>query len=405
MGLLDNAFKYFGYERLKDGTHWYTNNGTADYISLSNKLKVAKESPILTPILNKTAQYFASAEFSHVRGDNELEIENSPYIDLINKPNIYQSKQDFLEQFIWFKLVYGWVYQLPTKPIGIDVPREMYNLDSSLITFPNNFKTPILFKQDDRNGIMRNIIIYDRDEQNLKIKLNQITPYYDLANGLQPGCDANMLTAPSRLDSLKHPLSTIEKAYQAKNVVIGTNGRELFSSSSNPSAMPFGNTEQTRIQNKLNNETGLGRGRSRSIATKSDVNWESLHIVLKDLGLDESVAEDAAIIVLAFNIPLELLSNKTATYENQVQAQIGYIQSVIQNHVDDYANSLTKMFKLPKGEKIIGSLAHLPIMQEVENMRVDSVLKRTAAISNLVRSGLTLEQSEQFLIDNGLKEE
>jgi len=216
-----------------------------------------------------------------------------------------------------------------------------------------------------------------------------------------------MLTAPSRLDSLKHPLSTIEKAYQAKNVVIGTNGRELFTSGGNggASAMPFGDTEQTRIQNKLNNETGLGRGRSRSIATRSDVNWESLHIVLKDLGLDESVAEDAAIIVLAFNIPLELLSNKTATYENQVQAQIGYIQSVIQNHVDDYANSLTKMFKLPEGEKIIGSLAHLPIMQEVENMRVDSVLKRTVAISNLVRSGLTLEQSEQFLIDNGLKEE
>jgi len=405
MGLIDYAFRQIGYERLKDGTHWYYNNAGADYINLSDKLKVAKENPILTPIFNKIAQYFASAEFSHVKGDDNTPIESSPYIKLINNPNVYQSKQDMLEQFIWFKLSFGWVYQLPIRAIGLEVPRELYNLDSSLIKFPDKFKTPILFKEADRKELFRSTIVYDSANQNLKLKLNQITPYYDLANGLNSSKDANMVTAPSRLDSLKQPLSTIQKAYEAKNVVIGTNGRELFSSGGvSANSMPLGDDEQKRIENKLNNQSGLGSGRSRAIATKSDVNWQSLHIVLKDLGLDESVAEDAAIIVLAFNITLELLSNKTATYENQIQAQIGFLQSVIQNHVDDYANSLTTMFKLPEGEKIIGSLSHLPVMQEIENIRIDNVLKKTVAIRNLIQSGLTQEQSEQFLIDNGIKE-
>lgn len=405
MGLLDYAFRQIGYERLKDGTHWYYNNASADYINLSDKLKVAKENPILTPIFNKTAQYFSSADFTHVKGDDETPIEHSPYIKLINNPNVYQSKQDLLEQFIWFKLAYGWVYQLPIKAIGIEVPRELYNLDSSLIKFQDEFKTPILFKESDRKELFRSEIIYDKDNQNLKLKLNQITPYYDLANGLNSTKDANMVTAPSRLDSLKHPLSTIQKAYEAKNVVIGTNGRELFSSGgTSANSMPLGDVEQKRIQNKLNNETGLGRGRTRAIATKAEVNWQSLHIVLKDLGLDDSVASDVLLIISAFSYPPELFGSKAGTWENQNMALLGWLQGVVQNHVDDYASSLTTMFKLPEGEKIIGSLAHLPIMQDIENTRIDNVLKKTVAIRNLVQSGLTQEQSEQFLIDQGLSE-
>lgn len=393
---VNGSFPYLHYERLKDGTHTYYSEGDGSTIDLSNKLVVARNSPVLTPIFNKIAHYVGSAKFMHVN-DNGDEIENSPYIDLINNPNVYQSKTDFLEQWVWYKLAFGYVYQYPVKGPGLEVAKEIYNLNTSLVEFPDDFKTPILFTDSDRKKLFKEQFVYDEDGQNLKIAFEKIIPYFDLSNGLSTDCDYSLMVAPSRIDSIKLPLTTIQRAYEAKNIVIGSNGRELYKSNSNPNAMPFGDDEQKRVNSKINNEYGFGLGKSRAITTKSDVEWQSLHIVLKELGLDESVMSDFVICVNAFSFPPELLLSGNNTYENQNVTEIRFIQGFIQNQVDDLANSLTSGLDVPKGTKIIGCLDHLPIMQEIENMRVDTQLKQTTAIRNLYMSGYSKEEAEEYL--------
>ena len=387
------------YQRLSNGSHYYENANSASWDDLNDKLKIGYSNPVLLPILQITSHYVSKAEFFIEKADGTRTNEHD-LVSLLNNPNHYQSKQDFLTQFVWFKYCFGYNYLLPFAPVGFKTPKDtkaIYNLNAALIEFPDNFKTPFVFDEAEAKDIKQSEFIYDKDGQNLKIETQKIIPFFDLANGIE---SANLLTAPSRLNAFKKPLSNISKAFEAKNIILQSNGKELFTNESagNVQAMPLTNTEKTDIENKFNKGFGLSMNRSRSVVTNAAIKWQSLHINLADLGLDESVIRDAKILTNGFNIPSELISfdGKGAKYENQVQATIAFIQTVIQDIVDDIANSITSFYQLEEG-KLVASLDHLPIMQEVENKKADTVKKKAEALKALLDAGVAEEDALQLL--------
>ncbi|CAA0197220.1 Phage portal family protein [Tenacibaculum maritimum] len=384
--------KYPFYEHLKDGSHVYTFNGSASWDDLSDKLKYGYTNPILLPILQLLSHYVTKVQFKIENVNTKELITEHSLISLLNQPNIYQSKQDFLAQFIWFKYCLGYNYILPLSAVGFYRPEDttIYNLNASLVEFPEGFKTKMIFKRNDKKDFENTSFLYDKTNQNLIVSIKDIIPFYDLPNGIK---DNNLLTSPSRLDALEKPLTNISKAFEAKNIVLGSNGKELYTNktSGNMQAMPLTNEEKNEIETRLSQNFGLGLNKKRSVVTNSDISWQSLHINLADLGLDESVIKDAQAIVNAFNIPRELISydGKGAKYENQLQATIGFIQGVIQDNIDDICNSLTNHFNLKdSNQKLIGSFDHLPIMQEVENKKADSVKKKAEALKLLLDAGI-----------------
>lgn len=397
------------YKHLKSGKHQYLYyDGSADWDNIADKLKCGYENPVLLPILQLISFYASKAVFEVKNAKGEV-IPNHKLTERIENPNIYQSKQDLISQFIWFKYCIGYTYMYPILPTTFKKPEyldALFNLDASLIEWPQNFKTRFVTLPDDVQAAQESTFKYDKNGQNLNISVNEIIPFYDLPNGLK---SKNLLIAPSRLDGLKKPLTNIRLAFDAKNIAIKTNGKEMFSNktASQIQAVPLGDEEEKEIREKTNNEYGLGMHRSRSIVTNADIAWQSLHIPLKELGLDESVVKDAQMIVTAFNISRELINfgEKGAKYENQVQATIGFIQGVVQDNIDDICNSITSFMELKPGEKLVGSLDHLPIMQSVKvkmtealkkkietfKLMVDSGIKREDALLKLQLEGLTLE--------------
>ena len=320
----------FYYERLKDGSHWYIKDINTSLLNVKEGLEVGLTNPVLQPSLNLIARLFSSVKFSEVNESGEP-VENSTIVELLKNPNIYQSQQDFLEQLIWFKYCFGFMYMFPVHPVGVKKAERtsLNNLNTSYIKFDDNFTTPIVFKKADEKKILEQKFEYEDqgNEQKLNLEVGKIIPFYDLANGLgtnssysDSSCN-NLLTAPSRLLSIKTELSNVHQAGIAKNKAIQTNGRELYSNknSSVGATMPLSLEEKTDIQNKLNNDTGLGSGRSRAVVTNASMEWQSLHIKLKELGLDESKTADANTILTALGIPLDL-ADKTSTYENKQQA-------------------------------------------------------------------------------------
>lgn len=366
-------------------TFYYTaGQGNAQWNDLNDKINVATKNPILMPGIQLIADYFSSAKFF----DGEVEEEGTPILDLLQKPNPYQTRDDFLKQLIWYKYSCGFDYMHPIS-VGNDINnisrvKMLYNLKPNLIEFDEHFKTKILITKADVIKTLSQKFLYDKTEQNLQIPIGNVLPLYDLANGL----DNNMFTAPSRIDALKMPLTNVTKAFAAKNIVIDSNGKDMITNKTVGSLakVPIKKGEKEDIDRKMSVDYGLGAGKKRTIITNSALEWQSLHIKLKELGLDESVIADAMIIIGALGIPPELFSvnGSSSTFENQSKAVIHFVQSKIQTELNDFC----KTINLRYGTKLTASMNHLPMMRENEKSKVASARNIMAGIKMFVDVGI-----------------
>lgn len=389
------------YQRLKNGKHVYQYiDGSASWDTIQDKLKCGYENPVLLPIMQLMSFYTSKAKFI-VKDKDGKEIENHPLVLRLNAPNIYQSKQDFLAQFIWLKYCIGYMQMYPLHAVAFKRPQDLdaiYNLNAALITWPKGFKTRFVFTDGDVENALDSKFIYDKTGQNIMLSVNDIIPFYDLPNGLN---SENMLIAPSRLDGLKKPLTNIARAFDAKNIAIKTNGKELFKnrSSSQVASVPLKQEERDDITEKTEMQYGMATNRSRSIITNADIEWQSLHINLKDLGLDDSVVKDAQMIVSAYNIPKELISfdGKAAKYENQLQATVGFIQGVIQDNVDDICLSLMSYLEMNDGEVLTASFDHLPIMQHAKAQQTKSTKEKIETFKLMIDAGVEPQSALTYL--------
>lgn len=382
-----NEFKQFVYERNQQGEHWnVVSDGTTNWSDLSNRMDVVSKHPILLPIFKLYSNYLSVVEFT-VDGKAD-----HPLIQKLSNPNQYQSKQDFLKQFMWFYLGYGYLYQYVKKPSGFKEAEHanIYNLRTDLLEYDKNFKTPIGSKISD---FKKTSFIYDPKEEKLELTFKDVIRYHDL-----PTVN-DYARSKSRLDSHKEAISNIQKAFDAKNIIIGSNGREMFTNGSANAvqAMPIRQEEKKDIETKLM-RYGLGKGKRRGVVVNNDVTWKSLHIPLKELGLDESVIKDATILLNANGVPSELISyaDRQPKYENRLMAEIGFVQREIQPIADDIANSIGEFFDV----KIDASFDHMPIMQKVEKTRVEKLTAHTTYLDTAVKGGMiTIEEAKKRFKD------
>lgn len=390
-------FPYFHYERLKDGSHWYIRDTNTNIEEVRKGLEVSLNNPVLQPAINLIARLFSSAIFAEVKEDGTV-VENSDLVALLEDPNLYQSQQDFLEQFIWFKYSFGYLYVYPVHPVGVKSAERttLNNLRTSYIKYEEDFNTKILFKKSEVKDTLQQKFKYDDEEndQKLEIEVGKIIPFYDLANGIG---SSNLLTGPSRLTSIKTEISNINQAGCAKNKAIQTNGRELYSNKNSGvgTTTPLSKKEKEEIQDRLNKQTGLGSNRSRAVVTSASMEWQSLHIKLAELGLDDSRKADANTIIAALGIPLDLF-DKTSTYENKEQAMLGFMQNNIIPQMNDFTNSLTSYFQL-ENSKLIGTYDHLPIMATIKEMELSTTKKKAETLEMLLRSGVTPDDALMIL--------
>ena len=391
---------FSSFTRLLNGDVHYHQIGSANFLwnDLSSKIESTKTNPILLPAIQLIADYYASAKFYEMDGDKI--VEKSTILSLLSAPNPLQTQDDFLKQLIWYKYACGFNYTYPVvnsfEKDKLKAVKYLYNLKPDKIEFKKDFWSGLLFSEADKNHFFNQKIYYDRknkdENKRREIPLGDILPFYDTANGL----DDNMMTAPSRLDSIKMPISNIDRAFEAKNIVIQSNGKEMITNETvgNIAKMPIKEGERKNIIDNLSIGYGLGWKKRRTIVTNSALKYQSLHIVLKDLGLDESVIKDAQTIVNALNIPPELfsLSGTSATFENQEKAIIHFLQSKIQGELNDMCNTFNERYDT----KLIAKLDHLPIMSNLNKVKIATLRSFAFALEKLVSSEiLTAEQARE----------
>lgn len=389
------------YEKFNGTPHdnWYSLiEDESSLFNLGDKfddmLSYSFKHPILTGAMLFYCNLFAQAQFKIV--DRSGKLHNGRYNDMIallEAPNYYQTSIDFLESLQWMKIARGSAIIYIQKRIGFeDEPLAMYVLDPHRIKWPNNFKTPRSYKRDLFDSVI--VEYLDSDNTTSKLRLKDLTFVFDMPNLRDP---KNMFRSSSRLDGLKQTLDNTVDSLIAKNIILRSNGKEMLSLADS-NGFPLDPNEEKDAKRIFNIGYGLSKTRSRAFITKANMRWQSMHIALRDLGLDESTKVDGNIIYTALHIPKDILSleAKKTTYNNFRESMTSFIQNDMSSALNDIALTLSQVL-LPSNLKLVGTYDHLPVMGYLEKERAEANNVKADALAKYINLGMDPKQALELV--------
>jgi hypothetical protein len=377
-------FKFPFFERSLNGDTFYQINNYQNWGKLGGtNIEVAQNHPILTPAIIFVAKLFSQAHF-YIEDENGKRIKKHPLLKLLKNPNYFQTQTDFFEALMFTQIAQGQAIIYRKKIKGFKGENTLYLLNPNLIEYPDEFRTR-LSGLNEKNPIGNVKVLYDRDGENLKIPLKDLLFFYDLPNGLDT---TNMFSNKSRIDGLAQTLINTTDSLLAKNIILKTNGKELITGGSQTD-FPLSPTEKKDAEELFHANYGTGKDRKRGIITKAKLTWQSMHIALRDLGLDESVKVDGNLIYTALHIPKDILSleAKKTTYNNFKESMVSYIQNEMKSSADGVVAVLQKMIK-EDNLTLKATFEDLPIMQFILIERYEGVEQRAVALAALRAAGL-----------------
>lgn len=391
------------YEKLSDDMEFYFNQH--EYLGAESKnYLLAQGHPLLSTAMLFVSQIFAQAKFV-VKDRNGNSVNDHWILDLLDNPGYSLTKNDFLLSLYFSKMYSGTAVVQMVRSAGFDQPTKLRILDYNKIDFPGIRLSDHKLSRYDAYKIM-----YDREFEASKIKIKDLVFIRDL-----PVVTSNIesldgstvdsryiFTGKSRLNGLRQVLYNVTLSFQAKEVILKTNGKELFSSKN--SEAPMGDKDKVNVKRKINESYGLTKGRSRAIITRASLDWKSLHIAIRDLGLDESVKTDSNVIFAALQIPRDILSldGKKSSYKNQKESMVSYLQNTMQPVVNDVAQSLQAL--LEDGYTIEGGYEHLPVMKYILDQKYQGIIKQAEALKKLLEVGISWEDALDMVdMDSNLK--
>jgi hypothetical protein len=375
------------YERMVDGTHVYSITGRDDWGKNMSNLAMAQNHPILTPAMLFDSKIFSQATFEIYDKETKSVVKDHKLLSLLNNPNHYQTTIDLLETLRFMMIAQGQsVAYLKRVPGGLSY-NSIYILNPDLIKWPDCYTTKMSSRAllDKSNGK----IVYDENGENIQIYLKDLLFFYDSPNGLDK---KNSYKNKSRLDGLKQTLINTHDSLLAKNIILKTNGKELITGKSG--SFPLDPEEKERIENLYQANYGLSKTRKRAIITRADVSHKSLHIALRDLGLDESVKVDGNLIYTALHIPKDILSleAKKTTYNNFKESMVSFIQNEMQGSMDAVTAVFQKLITEPN-LVLRANYNHLPVMQFVLLEKYKMIKLRVDALASARKAGLPDEEA------------
>lgn len=394
----------FGLQRIdtvtrdKNGnwSFWATENAFGKNIDY---LKWSFNNPVLMTVIAIRSKLYSQMKISHtLNGDI---VDNSPYLNLLSKPNYFQSQEDWLYQQMWFMSCDGTNLIYQPRSVTKELPSALYNLIPSDVDLRESMKIDdFVITQKDQKEYGDRTFRYVLGGSKKDIPFKSIIPLYDLTNALSPN---NWMDAPSRVSGIEKTLQNIDENIKSKNINLKMSQKYIASNKSNPEGQP-----QIQEPDRKNIEDKFGK-----VLSITNANIEVNHLVsdFKKLFLDEMLGADAMTVLNAFEMNKDILSYFTdngSTYENQEQGIIRYIQSSSQVDANNLMNSLMQEWGMfDTNEKLEASYNHLPVMQVVMKVKIDTFKAYQETLKIGIESGTILaaeakEMSDKLKIDLGL---
>lgn len=319
------------------------------------------------------------------------EITSHKLLDLLSQPNYFDTDKDFKEIYFKNKKIFGNAYIYMPTPAGftpsIDNVKTLINLfpqtTTPQINYNANLQTInelVYYFQYQYQSINYNIspeFIIHYKEQNIDINTDNI------AEGKSP------------IDVLNYPLSNIEKAFEAQNVLLHRRGAlGILSNNSKDTVgtIPIAPDEISRIQQEYR-RYGLLESQNQIIISNSSLTWQQMSLPISELQLPQTIENNASAICNVYGFPKLLLSYPDgATFANKASAEKELYQNVIIPEGNLYVTQLNKKLNLKDNNlKLEISFEHVECLQEdklqeanKDKLTIDSII----SVQNAVSSGI-----------------
>tara|TARA_R110000782_G_scaffold93408_1_gene176925 strand:- start:6255 stop:7508 length:1254 start_codon:yes stop_codon:yes gene_type:complete len=391
MNFLGLNIKFPTYSRNKNGEHIYDITSFNDWCDEYSNYQLGLKHAILSPALLFISKLYSQAEIKIQNSTTKVILKTHEHYSLIKKPNYNQTLSDLLETLMFTQIVNGVGVIWKKKTFGTEKINSLYVLDFELIEFPDEKmkkgKYPNASNESTRTSIK---IIYDKNGENLDIPLSDLIFFYDMPNGMDRD---NPYNAPSRIDGVRQELWNTKDSSLAKSIIIKSNGKEMISGQK--AGFPFTPDEKIKVEENTNNNYGLGANRKRTLVTNASLKWQSMHIIMRDLGHDEGIKTDAGIILTALHLPRDVYSidGAKSTYKNANQSLVSYIQNEMQSILESTLQTLNLHLFEGSNNEFIGSYNHLPVMLAFKTIKIENAKKQGEALTALRSAGISDEDA------------
>jgi len=379
------------------GSDFFLFDPVADFSEFTSdlgKIQVVFSNPAVLRIFKLQCDLFSLGKVYVYRDGKE--VKNDPFLNLIKSPNPFQSKEQFLWDYMFWKML-GNSYCYVDSDSAMSESNKMYLLDPSKMHWPDIFQSmrDKLVLSDSRKDQINEAEIEYRyfDGTGIQIKWKKLTHVCDLTNG-----SGNWFKGKSTIDALYEVIANSRAGIRSKNINVRYAGKYMVAGKADPNnvtQMPLGNDEKLDIETKMN-----GRKAVHAVKSMIDIKRfiENANI-LKEL--DEAYKNDFFMIGSMYGIPkdvLEVYANGS-TYENQEKARGAHVSYTLEPAGNQFMAMLSKRFGYTTKD-IIMDWEHLPFMQVFAKERAETEYKKTQSLLNLMKAGVNIDEINSTLDTN-----
>lgn len=349
----------------------------------------------LNLVVTRFGQMLANGRFVHKREngtDEGEEIQNSPVVALLDKPNPFQTKEEFLIESVIYYFIYGNTMTYSNGD-GFSLPKSITNLDSQYIKI---YLTGELLEATDIDEIIKKIV-YKDPKNNKEITLMGS----DVYNLKRPSLTSKV-KGESILHALQMPVSNIRGAYGFRNVNITKRGTLGFFSNDTKDmigAQAVSEEDRNELAKQYTKETGIFNGQAPIAITNGNVKWNHTAYPINQMMLFEEVSEDFKRIIDMVGLNDNIFSKEKSKVQANLNEglKMAYQDAVIP-FSQNLSSNLTKACKLPDNEWLEMDFSHLAVFKENEKEKAETAKMKAEAFEKLINSGVYSSEEAKKII-------
>lgn len=324
--------------------------------------------PPLQAVVNKKAQAITKGKLLCV-DNTETEIKSKAFDDslkIINKPNAYQTKNQFIRSTEIFVSVYGAAYWYKVKPIGLDKITGLILIPNNCITINYNKPSNILSNQA---KLVRyySITIYGMTFVLRGDDTDLIHEVQDTTENLTQGYE---FQPKSRIDALRKPIENIVGSLESRNHLIVKRGADVMLSP-NPGTNSAGLATELDKQDKLELQQdyaqyGLMKDQFHTFLAKIPMNATKIGMDVRQLGLFDGENADHRAIAEGYGVPTPLLGlPDTTKFNTYLEAKTEFYEDTVIPDSEIISQAFDIIFDSQSyGYKYYFDYSHLECMQK-----------------------------------------
>lgn len=423
MNLLQNVKNAYNVAKLAlKGVNFIDSNGNDLYFNRiteivnTSKLKryngtqfqseAYNQCPQLQAIISKLSDAITKANIIAV--DKELKPIKSKAFDnaikVIENPNIYQTKNQFLRTIETFIKIYGSCFVYKIIPVGffdisslIVIPNNCLQIEYKSITNPLANNTKII------NRITINIYgsVTILEGENLKL----IYEIQDTPVNLTYGKE---FQGKSRIDALKNNIENLVGSIESRNHLIVNRGADVvFSPETAKDGVGNSVLTPLDIKNIQENEKkyGLLGNQYSNKFLQFPMKVTKVGMNVRDLGLFDGENADVRAIAQGFGVPTPIIGlPDEAKYNTYKEAKLEFYESTIIPDSQVISQAFDYIFDSEKyGYKFYFDYSHLEIMQKASKEKAESLKIMVEALNSAVIANYITQQQAIELTNDYLK--